>query len=79
MPESVENLLLEHMKQFQATLARIERKQDESVTRLGRLEIAVAGLRRDVAHADESTAEGSVRLDHLAEHIEHIERRLELI
>ncbi len=52
MTENIENLLLEHLKQFQASLARIERKQDEGVTRLGRLEIAVAGLRRDIAHSE---------------------------
>jgi len=78
MADNIENLLLEHLKQFQATLARIERKQDEGVTRLGRLEIALAGVRRDLAHADESAAEGGVRVDHLAERIERIERRLQL-
>jgi len=78
MTDNIENLLLEHLKQFQATLTRIERKQDEGVTRLGRLEVAVAGVRRDIAHTEESAAEGGVRVDHLAERIERIERRLQL-
>jgi hypothetical protein len=33
---------------------------------------------RDVAHADEGAAEQSVRIDHLMERIDRIERRLEL-
>ncbi|PKM06319.1 MAG: hypothetical protein CVV14_13060 [Gammaproteobacteria bacterium HGW-Gammaproteobacteria-4] len=78
MTDNVESLLLEHLKQFQGGLARIERKQDEAVTRLGRLEVAMAGLRRDVAHAEEGAAEGGVRVDRLAERIERIERRLDL-
>jgi chromosome segregation ATPase len=78
MSENIENLLLEHLKQFQATLSRIDRRQEEVVTRLGRLEVAVAGLRRDIAHAEEGSAEQGVRIDHLAERVERIERRLEL-
>jgi len=42
MAENVENLLLEHLKRFQATQDRIERKLDEHTTRLGRIEVALA-------------------------------------
>lgn len=45
MSDNVENVLLEHLKRFQATLERIERKQEETITRIGHLEISVAGLR----------------------------------
>ncbi len=78
MPETVENLLLEHLKRFQAGQERIERKLDEIVARVGQLELGVAGLRRDFAHADENGASLSVRLDKVSERLDRIERRLEL-
>lgn len=78
MTDNVENLVLEHLRALRADMARMERKQDETITRLGRLEVAVAGVRRDIAHTDEGAAEQSVRLDHLADRIDRIERRLEL-
>lgn len=78
MGEPIENLVLEHLKRFQASQERSERKLDEVIHRLGQLETAVAGLRRDFAHADENAALLSVRLDRMNERIERIERRLEL-
>jgi hypothetical protein len=42
---------------------RIERKLEEVIARIGQLEIGVASLRRDVAHADENAAGMSVRMD----------------
>lgn len=76
---TIENLLLEHLKKFQASQDRIERKLDEHTQRLGRIEMAISGLRRDTAHNEESWAEQSVRIDHLAVRIERIERRLEIV
>jgi phage shock protein A len=79
MTENIENLLLEHMKRFQAGQDRIERKLEELVGRAGRLEVSVAGLRSDFSHADENTAAMSVRLDRLSERFDRIEKRLELV
>ena len=76
--DKVENLLLEHLKRFQAGQDRIERELDEVVTRLGHLEISMAGLRRDIGHGDEQTAVVSVRLDKMNERLERVEKRLEL-
>lgn len=78
MSENVDNLILEHLKRFQAGQERIERKLEEIVTRIGHLEVGVASVRRDVAHADENAAGMSVRMDRMSERIERIERRLEL-
>lgn len=78
MTDNVENLVLEHLRAIRGDMARMERKLDETISRLGRLELAVAGLRRDMAHTDEAAAEQSVRIDHLAERVERLERRLEL-
>jgi hypothetical protein len=47
--DNVESLVLEHLRAIRADIAGVERKQDETITRLGRLELAVASLRRDVA------------------------------
>lgn len=79
MTENIENLLLEHMKRFQAGQDRIERKLEEVVSRIGHLEVSVAGLRRDFAHSDENGAAMSVRLDRLNERFDRIEKRLELV
>ena len=78
MTDNVENLVLEHLRAIRGDIARMERKQDETITRLGRLELAVAGLRRDMAHTDEAAAEQGVRIDHLAERLDRVERRLNL-
>jgi len=78
MAEQIENLLMEHRKRFQVGQERIERKLDDLISRVGHLEIGLAGLRRDFAHADENTASMSVRMDRINERIERIEKRLEL-
>ena len=78
MSDTTDNLVLEHLKRFQAGQDRIERKLEEVVTRIGHLELGVAGLRRDFAHAEEGSAGMSVRLDRISERMERVERRLEL-
>ena len=50
MADNTENLVLEHLKRFQAGQDRFEKKLDEVVSRLGNLEMSVAGIRRDLAH-----------------------------
>jgi uncharacterized coiled-coil protein SlyX len=78
MTESIENLILEHLKRFQTDLAAARERDSEMLSRLGRLELAIAGLRRDIAHFDEGAAEQSLRLDRLVERMDRVERRLEL-
>ena len=78
MAGNTENLMLEHLKRFQAGQDRIEKKLDEVVSRLGNLEMSVAGIRRDLTHLEENDAIMSVRMDRLNERVERIERRLEL-
>jgi uncharacterized coiled-coil protein SlyX len=78
MNKSIEDLILEHLKRFQADLAAARERDSEMLARLGRLELAIAGLRRDIAHFDEGAAEQSLRLDRLVERVDRIERRLEL-
>ncbi len=58
---------------------QIEQKLEEVIVRIGHLEVGVAGLRRDFAHASENAAGMSVRMDPMNDRIERIEKRLELI
>lgn len=76
--DNVDGLVIEHLKKIQAELAAGRERDGEMLTRLGRLDIAIAGLRRDMAHFDEATAEVSVRMDRLSSRVERIERRLEI-
>jgi len=78
MTDKIENIILEHLKQFQAGQTRIETKMDEIIYRVGQLEVGIAAVRRDVAHGDEFDAGMSIRFDNMAKRIEHIEKRLEL-
>ena len=78
MTDNTENLMLEHLKRFQAVLDRVERKLDDLTRRAGNLEMSVAGVRRDLAHLEENDAAMSIRMDYLNERVERIERRLEL-
>lgn len=78
MIDSTDNIVLEHLKRFQAGQDRIERKLEEVVTRIGHFELGLAGLRRDSAYTDEAAAGMSVRMDRMNDRIERVERRLEL-
>lgn len=48
MPENIENLVLEHLKRFQAGQARIERKLEEVITRLGCLKDKLDGMQKSL-------------------------------
>ena len=78
MTENVENLLLEHMKRFQATLERIERKQDEMIARITNLEGAVASIMQHLGHFSAADAAQQVAIDNIGRRLDRIERRLEL-
>ncbi len=79
MAEAVENLVLEHLKRFQAGQDRIERDLKEIKSRLSQLEIGVAGIRGDVAHVSGDLARQQVSFDALSDRIDRTEKRLELI
>lgn len=78
MSNNVDNLMLEHLKAIRSDISTMKADLKENTTRLGRIEVAVAGLRRDIAHNEEATAEQSLRIDRIAERVELIEKRLEL-
>ena len=78
MNDRVENLMLEHLKRFQATLERIERRLDEITTRQNDTHTAVLGLRRDQLNDAEITAHVQAQLDLVRARLDRIEQRLEL-
>ncbi len=78
MPDNVENLLLEHLKRFQAGQDRIERKLDEHTQRFSRMESGLARIGRENADFYSEQVDDRRSLDALRDRIERIERRLEL-
>jgi low affinity Fe/Cu permease len=78
MLEKVENLMLEHLKRFQATLERIESKISELTMRQNETHSAVIGLRRDQAQDAEVAAHLQVQLDAVRDRLDRIERRIEI-
>lgn len=78
MTENVESLMLEHLKRFQATLERIERKLGEHTGRLANLEGGQAAIIQHLAHLSAADAAQQLATDHVSERLDRIERRLEL-
>ena len=78
MADSVENLMLEHLKKFQATLDRVEKRLGELTVRQSETHTAVLGLRRDQVNDAEITAHLQVQVDGMRDRLDRIERRLEL-
>lgn len=75
---NVESLVLEQLRTIRADIGTIKHDTREATHRIGRIEISIAGLRRDMAHHDEVVAEQSVRIDRITERVERIEKRLEI-
>ncbi len=78
MSEAVENMILEHLKRFQAGQDRIERELKEIKSRITSLEVGQATMMQHLGHVSGSIAEQHVRYDSLADRIDRIERRLEI-
>ena len=78
MTANVENLMLEHMKRFQASLDRMENKMGEVTVRLGNLESGQASIMQHLAHLATADAAQQVSIDRLSDRLDRIERRLEL-
>lgn len=76
--ENVENIIIEHLKRFQAGQDRIEREIKEVKGRMSQLEIGIASIRGDLAHLSGDQARQQVSVDALSERIDRLERRLEI-
>jgi septal ring factor EnvC (AmiA/AmiB activator) len=73
------NLVLEHLRAIRADMQEVKHAQQDQGQRLIRMELALAGLRRDQASDAENVVFVSARVDKLSEEIDRIKRRLELI
>ena len=78
MNDSIENLILEHLKRFQAGQERIEYELKEMKHRLTGVESGIAGLRRDNLTPQEDIYRQQAAIDRINERIQRIEKRLEL-
>jgi septal ring factor EnvC (AmiA/AmiB activator) len=79
MTDETTNMVLEHLKRFQAGQDRIERELKEIKGRLSQVEIGIASIRGDIAHHAGDQARQQLSIDTLADRIDRIERRLELV
>ncbi len=78
MTENVENLILEHLKRFQASLDRMERELRDVKVRASNLESGLASIIQHLAHFSAADAAQQLAIDHISERLDRIERRLEL-
>lgn len=78
MTENIENLLLEHMKKFQAELSASRERDQEILARLSHIESGLARITRDESANYAELVEDRHTVDKLRDRIERIERRLEI-
>ena len=78
MTDNFENLILEHLKRFQSSLDRMERRMDEMAVRLSNLESAYASIMQHLPHLAVADAAQQVVIDNISMRVDRIERRLEL-
>ena len=78
MTGNVENLILEHLKRFQASMDRVERRLDEMTVRLSNLENGYASILQHLTHLASADAAQQVAIDNISMRLDRIERRLEL-
>lgn len=78
MSDKIDNLILEHLKNFQNTLSGIEKELSEIKTRLANLEVGQAALMQHIGHQASMIAQQQISNDSLSERIKRIEKRLEL-
>lgn len=75
---NIDSLVLEQLRLIRTTLSDHTERFNRIESRLGNLELTVAGVRRDLAHMYGDVVEQHVRYDQFNARIERIERRLDL-
>lgn len=79
MTDSVENLIVEHLRHIRGRVDRIAEDMGDLKQRMSSLETAMVSVKREVAAGDETDARQQTSLDRLLDRIDRIERRLDLI
>jgi tetrahydromethanopterin S-methyltransferase subunit G len=78
MTDNVENLMLEHLKRFQATLDRLENKITELTSRMANVQGSLASVIQHLGHLAGADAAQQLGIDNVSQRLDRIERRLEL-
>lgn len=78
MTDNIENLIFETLKKIQAEQSAARDRDGEILSRLGRIELAVARVARDEGQNYSELIEDRHAVDRLKERIERIERRLQI-
>jgi tetrahydromethanopterin S-methyltransferase subunit G len=78
MASNVENLMLEHMKRFQATLDRVESKIGDLTIRVSNVEGSVASIIQHLGNLAAADAAQQLSIDDINRRLDRIEHRLEL-
>lgn len=78
MSEQIDNLILEHLKRFQAGQDNINRKLDELIRRVSNLESGQASIIQHIGHLAAADALQQLTADGFNSRLERIEKRLEL-
>jgi cob(I)alamin adenosyltransferase len=78
MVEDATNLVLEHLRSMRGDMHEMKEMLRDHGHRLSRIEISIASLRREQA-SDENVAHLEARIDHLADEVTRIKRRLDII
>jgi hypothetical protein len=79
MSDTVENLVLEHLKKIQIELVASRERDAEILARLGHIELGLARIARDEATNYGEIIQDRHVVDKIKERLDRIERRLELI
>ena len=79
MTDSVESVILEQLRHIRGRVDRIAEDMTDVKLRLSSIESALVLVKREVSSSDETDARQQLSLDRLAERIDRIERRLDLI
>ncbi len=79
MTEPADNLVIEHLRHIRGRVDRIAEDMTDLKQRISSLETAMVGVKREVTAGDETDLRHQASIDRLAERVERIERRLDLI
>jgi hypothetical protein len=77
--DSVDSLVLEHLRHLRAAAGRQAEKADLLIGRVDNLELGLARVERQLAKHSMQFAEHSVRMGRIDRRLERIERRLDLV
>lgn len=78
MPETVENLVLEHLRAIRAEIAQVKDDTSEIKMRLTSMDERLTLAEKGIANVHGDFAIVQIRLDKQGDRLERIEKRLEL-